>query len=133
MAGCGDDRAVADCNRPPDPKRQIEACTAVIAANPKSALAYNNRCHAHNELKTVRKALTDCNVAIKLEPNNASAYNNRGWAYEIRRSSTRRSEDYSKAMRSIPASPSPSPIAAMSTPRRMTSSAPRPNTGWPWR
>ncbi len=84
VGACGDDRAVADCNQPRNVKRQIEACTSVIADNPKSAQAYNNRCQAYNQVEESGKALNDCNAAIRLQPGNASAYNNRGWAYEIR-------------------------------------------------
>ena len=102
VAGCGDDRATADCNQPRNAKRQVEACTSVIADNPKSAQAYNNRCQAYNQLEDTAKALNDCNVAIKLQPNSASAYNNRGWAYEIRREYDRALEDYSKAIQIDP-------------------------------
>jgi tetratricopeptide (TPR) repeat protein len=98
VAGCGDDRAVADCNEPRNVKRQIEACTSVIGDNPKSAQAYNNRCQAYNRIEETGKALNDCNNAIKLQPNNASAYNNRGWAYEIRKEYDLALADYTKAI-----------------------------------
>lgn len=97
-AGCSDDTAVRDCTQPRNVKRQIEACTRVIADNPKSAQAYNNRCQAYNQLDEPAKALPDCNAALKLEPRNASAYNNRGWAYEIRKEYDQALKDYSKAI-----------------------------------
>ena len=97
-AGCSDDTAARDCTQPRNIKRQIEACTTVIADNPKSAQAYNNRCQAYNQIEEPAKALPDCNMAIKLEPRNASAYNNRGWAYEIRKEYDQALKDYSKAI-----------------------------------
>ena len=97
-AGCSDDTAARDCTQPRNVKRQIEACTTVIADNPKSAQAYNNRCQAYNQIEEPGKALPDCNMAIKLEPRNASAYNNRGWAYEIRKEYDQALKDYSKAI-----------------------------------
>jgi len=88
-----------DCDAPGNWKRQVEACTQVIAAdNPKSALAYNNRCQAYNQMDEPAKALPDCNAAIKLAPRNASAYNNRGWAYEIRKEFDLALADYDKAI-----------------------------------
>jgi tetratricopeptide (TPR) repeat protein len=98
VAACGDDRAVADCNEPRNVKRQIEACTSVVADNPKAADALNNRCQAYNRIEETGKALNDCNAAIKLQPNNASAYNNRGWAYEIRKEYDLALADYTKAI-----------------------------------
>ncbi len=97
-AGCGDETAARDCTQPRNVKRQIEACTSVIADNPKSAQAYNNRCQAYNQIDEAAKALPDCNMAIKLDPRNASAYNNRGWAYEIRKEYDLALKDYSKAI-----------------------------------
>src|SRR4029453_14983834 len=96
--GCSDDSAVRDCNEPRNAKRQIEACTQVIADKPKSALAYNNRCQAYNQLEEPAKALPDCNMAIKLQPRSASAYNNRGWANEILKEFDLALKDYDKAI-----------------------------------
>jgi len=96
--GCSDDSAVRDCNNPPNWRRQVEACTQVIADKPKSALAYNNRCQAYNQLEEPAKALPDCNTAIKLQPSNKSAYNNRGWAYEIGKELDLALKDYDKAI-----------------------------------
>ena len=98
VTACGDDTAARDCTQPRTIKRQIEACTTVIADNPKSAQAYNNRCQAYNQIDEASKALPDCNMAIKLQPRNASAYNNRGWAYEIRKEYDLALKDYSKAI-----------------------------------
>jgi tetratricopeptide (TPR) repeat protein len=97
-AACSDDSAARDCSQPRNIKRQIEACTTVIADNPKSAQAYNNRCQAYNQIEEPQKALPDCNMAIKLEPRNASAYNNRGWTHEIRKDYDQALKDYSKAI-----------------------------------
>ena len=101
VGACGEDqRAVRDCQDPPNgnAKRQIEACTQMIADRPKSALAYNNRCQAYNQLDEPAKALPDCHAALRLEPRNASAYNNRGWAYEIRGELDLALKDYDKAI-----------------------------------
>src|SRR5262245_37510091 len=84
-AACSDDSAARDCQQPPNFKRQVEACTTLIAADPKAAKAFTNRCQAYNQLEQPDKALSDCNAALKLQPGNASAYNNRGWAYELKR------------------------------------------------
>ena len=98
-AACGpDETAARDCTAPPSWRRQVEACTQVIADNPKSTKAYNNRCQAYNQLEQPDKALPDCNMAIKLQPTNADAYNNRGWAYEIRREFDLALKDYDKAI-----------------------------------
>ncbi len=98
-AACGDDTAAArDCTQPRNAKQQVEACTKLIAGNPKSAEALNNRCQAYNQLEEPAKALPDCTAAIKLQPSNASAYNNRGWAYEIRQEYDLALADYSKAI-----------------------------------
>jgi tetratricopeptide (TPR) repeat protein len=97
-AGCSDETAARDCTQPRNIKRQIEACTTVIADNPKSAQAYNNRCQAYNQIEEPGKALPDCNMAIKLQPRNASAHNNRGWAFEIRKEYDLALKDYSKAI-----------------------------------
>ena len=102
-AACGgDDTAARDCQQPGDPKRQAEACTRVIASDPKSGKAYNNRCLAYNQMDQHDKALADCNQAIRLDPNNASAYNNRGWAYEMTRQYDPALKDYSKAIQLDP-------------------------------
>ena len=97
-AACGDDTAARDCQQPGDPKRQAAACTLVIAADPKSAKAYNNRCFAYNEQAQYANSLADCNMAIKLDPRNASAYNNRGIAYEMRGEFDPALMDYNKAI-----------------------------------
>ena len=98
-SACGDDSAARDCQQPGrDAKRQAAACTQVIAADPKSSKAYNNRCNAYNELEKYEKSLADCNMAIKLNPRNSSAYNNRGVAYEMRGELDQALEDYSKAI-----------------------------------
>src|SRR5262245_16415532 len=101
-AACGDDTAARDCQQPQNARRQVEACSQVIAADPKAAKALNNRCQAYNQLEQPDKALPDCSQAIKLQPSNASAYNNRGWAYEIRREYDLALKDYSKAIQIDP-------------------------------
>ncbi len=98
-AGCGrDEQAAKDCQSPPNWKRQVEACTQVIADDPKSTKAYNNRCQAYNQLEQPDKAIPDCDMAIKLSPRNADAYNNRGWARELRKEYDLALKDYDKAI-----------------------------------
>jgi len=98
VAACSDDSAARDCGAPPSWRRQVEACTQVIADKPKSAKAYNNRCQAYNQLEQPDKALPDCEMAIKMQPYNPEAYNNRGWAYEIRKEFDLALRDYDKAI-----------------------------------
>jgi tetratricopeptide (TPR) repeat protein len=102
-AACGDDAAIKDCQQPGrDPRRQVEACTRVIAADPKSAKAYNNRCFAHNEMQKYELSIADCNMSIKLDPRDPSAYNNRGVAFEMRGELDPALKDYSKAIALYP-------------------------------
>jgi tetratricopeptide (TPR) repeat protein len=96
---CGaDEKAARDCSAPPTWPRQVEACTQVIAADPRSSEAYSNRCQAYNQLEQPAKAIPDCDMAIRLDPRSAEAYNNRGWAYEIRRDFDLALKDYDKAI-----------------------------------
>jgi tetratricopeptide (TPR) repeat protein len=97
-AACGDDSAARECQDPTNPRRQVAGCTRLIASEPKSAKAYNNRCQAHNELREYEKSVADCDMAIKLSPGNASAYNNRGVAYEMKGEFDAALKDYDKAV-----------------------------------
>lgn len=97
VAAC-DDSAKQDCQQPADTRRQVEACTQVISADPKQSKAYNNRCYAYNELQQYEKALHDCNMAIKLAPGSFSAYNNRGVTHEMQGNLDEALKDYDKAV-----------------------------------
>jgi tetratricopeptide (TPR) repeat protein len=99
-AGCGDDRTALalDCQDPTNARRQAEACTKLIAIDPKHRKAYDNRCQAYNQLEQYEKALADCNMAIKLTPSTASPYNNRGVTHEMRGDFDAALKDYDKAV-----------------------------------
>jgi tetratricopeptide (TPR) repeat protein len=59
----------------------IAACTRILALNPKSAEAYNNRGNAYDRKGDYDEAISDLNQAIQLDPKNTVVYNNRGYAY----------------------------------------------------
>ena len=98
-AACGDDsRALAlACQDPTDARRQVDACTKLIAIDPKHRKAYDNRCQAYNQLEQYEKALADCDMAVKLTPSTASPYNNRGVTHEMRGDLEAALRDYDKA------------------------------------
>jgi tetratricopeptide (TPR) repeat protein len=99
-AACGDDKAALArvCQDPSDARRQVEACTKLIAADPKHRKAYDNRCQAYNQLEQYSKALPDCDRAIELGPSAASPYNNRGVSHEMRGDLDAALKDYDKAV-----------------------------------
>ena len=99
-AACGDDRAALGlgCQDPADARRQVSACTKLIAVDPKHRKAYDNRCQAYNQLEQYDKALADCDMAIKLTPSTASPYNNRGVTHEMRGDYEAALKDYDKAV-----------------------------------
>jgi tetratricopeptide (TPR) repeat protein len=99
-AACGDDRAALGlgCQDPSDARRQLDACTKLIALEPKHRKAFDNRCQANNELMQYEKAQADCDTAIALTPSTASPYNNRGVSYEMRGNLEAALKDYDKAL-----------------------------------
>jgi tetratricopeptide (TPR) repeat protein len=99
-AACGDDRAALSraCQDPSDARRQLEACSKLIAADPKHRKAYDNRCQAYNQLEQYSKALPDCDKAIELGPSAASPYNNRGVSHEMRGDLDAALKDYDQAI-----------------------------------
>jgi len=58
-----------------------DAFSAAIAANPKSAAAWNNRAAARLRLGDVSGAIADYNKALELAPYDAEIYGNRGNAW----------------------------------------------------
>src|SRR5215510_3740476 len=50
-SGCGDDSAALNCQDPSDARRQVAACTQLIAADAKHRKAYDLRCQAYNQLE----------------------------------------------------------------------------------
>jgi tetratricopeptide (TPR) repeat protein len=98
LAACGDDGAAVACQDPADARRQVEACSKLIAADPKHAKAYDNRCQGYNQLGQYETALADCSMAIKLTPSTASPYNNRGVSNELRGDLDAALKDYDKAV-----------------------------------
>jgi tetratricopeptide (TPR) repeat protein len=99
-AACGDDRAALSrgCQDPTDARRQVDACTRLIALDQKHRKAYDNRCQAYNQLGQYDKALADCDMAIKLTPSTASPYNNRGVTHEMRGDFDAALKDYDQAV-----------------------------------
>jgi tetratricopeptide (TPR) repeat protein len=99
-AACGDDRAALAlrCQDPMDARKQVDACTKLIALDPKHRKAYDNRCQAYNELRQYETAQADCDTAIKLTPSTASPYNNRGVTHEMLSNFDAALKDYDKAV-----------------------------------
>jgi len=59
------------------PIQAIDAFTAAIKLNPKSATAFNNRGIAYCQKGELDKAVDDFSQAIKIDPDFGKAYNNR--------------------------------------------------------
>jgi tetratricopeptide (TPR) repeat protein len=73
----------ADCYQTSDSKLAIQACTALIAANPNDAKAFFHRAIGHTgsaQTSERRKAIEDFTAVIKLEPNNREAYSRRAYS-----------------------------------------------------
>ena len=94
----------ADCYQGKDPDRVIQACSEVIAeGNPvwkraTRAIAYSNRCTAHNNKKDYDQAVADCDKAIELDPKFAPAYAARCYAYTFKQEYDRAIADCDKAI-----------------------------------
>jgi tetratricopeptide (TPR) repeat protein len=63
-------------------EEDLVACDQAIQLDPNSALAYNNKGNALNNLKRYKEAIAAYDQAIRLDPNNAIAYFNKGNALE---------------------------------------------------
>jgi tetratricopeptide (TPR) repeat protein len=81
----------------------LNLCSIVInsAHHPASnrAIAFDNRCWAHNVKGDFDKALPDCDNAIGLNPRLVNAFNNRCWAYTDKRDFEKALTDCNEAIR----------------------------------
>lgn len=62
------------------PARAIEACTAALELDPRSADAFQLRGVAYNERKKLKEAIADFSSALRLRPGMAEVHYNRGFA-----------------------------------------------------
>lgn len=70
-------QAKEDCNSYGKWETMVEACSRVIARDPRAAWAFSNRSLAHERLGNFDKALADGNMAVALSPRMSDAYSNR--------------------------------------------------------
>jgi tetratricopeptide (TPR) repeat protein len=80
----------------------IAACSRILALNPKSAEAYNNRGNAYDRKGDYDRAISDLDQAIRLDPKNTVVYNNRGYAYTGKGDYDRAISDLDHAIRLNP-------------------------------
>lgn len=85
MALAGSREDSQECDKADErPELAIPACSRIIEqkgeGKHKTAIAYNNRCVAKNQLRKFDEALDDCSNAIRLHPKLAFAFHNRGYA-----------------------------------------------------
>jgi prolipoprotein diacylglyceryl transferase len=60
-----------------DYQAALSECNAALAADPKDAIALNDRCLAQYELGRLDDALKDCNASIQIDANTSMAYSYR--------------------------------------------------------
>lgn len=77
VCGCFAAQAKDDCNNYGQWELMIEACSRVIAKDPRAAWAFSNRSTAHERIGNYDKALADSNKAIELSPRWSDAYGSR--------------------------------------------------------
>jgi tetratricopeptide (TPR) repeat protein len=90
-----------DCPKVADPARAVPACTRIIGSEKnkgKLAIAYANRCGAHNAKYELKVAKADCDKAIELNPGYVGGYLNRGNTYLKMKEFDRAIENYNKAI-----------------------------------
>ena len=81
-----------------DLKKAIANFNDAIRLNPKSEIAFYDRCLAYLKNKDFDLAIADCSEAIQLVPNYPSAFNNRGLAYYRKDDQDRAIADFSEAI-----------------------------------
>ena len=60
--------------------RAILILNALIAEDPKNALAWNNLCVAHTQLQEYKQAIAACEMGTELDPHSALIQNNLKWS-----------------------------------------------------
>ncbi len=82
-----------------DLNKAIGHFNEAIRLNPKSQVAFYDRCLTYLKSKYFDLAIADCTEAIQLTPNYPSAFNNRGLAYLEKGSQDEAIADFSEAIR----------------------------------
>jgi Flp pilus assembly protein TadD len=80
----------------------IAACTRLLAINPRSAVAYNNRGNVYYRKGDYDRAISDFHQAIRLDRRYTPAYVNRGLAYNDKGDYDQAIVDYNEAIRLDP-------------------------------
>jgi tetratricopeptide (TPR) repeat protein len=80
----------------------IDACTVIIASDPRNDGAFVNRGIAYRRLGSIDRAIADYDEAVRLNPRAADAFNNRGNAFRSREQHDRAMRDYDEAIRLNP-------------------------------
>jgi tetratricopeptide (TPR) repeat protein len=80
----------------------IAACSRLLALDPKSIGAYNNRGNAYKSKGEYDRAISDYDQAIRLNPKLAIAYHGRGNAYNSKGDYDRAIADYNRTIRLDP-------------------------------
>ncbi len=87
------------CAKSRDFPKKLEACSAIIARQPKAGWAYINRSFAYERLGKYQEALADGNRAIELSPKHPLSHVNRAAAYIGLEQYERAIEDLNRALR----------------------------------
>jgi hypothetical protein len=85
-----------------DPNKAKQYWDRALAANSKTAEAFNNRGLALYNLEQHQQAIVDFNQAIRINPKYAEAYNNRGNAYYAQQQYQQAEAQYSESLRLKP-------------------------------
>src|SRR5690349_4773526 len=106
LVGCATNESAmrigADAYRNAEYVSAADAFSDAIAANPRSAPAWNNRAAARVRLGDVNGAIADYTRAIELVPNDADVYYNRGNAYVAAGLYQEAVSDYTRAIQLAP-------------------------------
>src|ERR1700755_1640001 len=82
--------------------RVIAEKTAIIAADPSNAAAYELRGEAYYMKRDRDRAFEDCNAASRIDPNFGRAYNCRGRTWSAKGDRDHAMADYNEAIRLDP-------------------------------